>query len=257
MNYQFIVISIDSERKQHMLRQFVDAGISEQCVTFISPATIENQKHWFPTGTPDLIKARLCCAQSHLFSLEFASLSSSPDYSIVLEDDVAFHKTQFKNTIEEIIERWDEIVAPSKLVSIGWVPIATRESFARTPIRNRLYSINGASILNCCCSGTQGYIVRKSDIRPIIKDLIQPTFADLKAHVDTLTPTHPRIKAFPIDELLPFLLNQCIVYPPLIVEQPFESHLKHSNWSMYWEAFYAPPYHRQIDDYNMTFKQRA
>ena len=39
----------------------------------------------------------VCCARSHLRAIEYACREDASEYSVICEDDIAVHKTQFRD----------------------------------------------------------------------------------------------------------------------------------------------------------------
>ena len=98
MNYQFIVISISEERKKLIEYQF--NCLKKECkVIYMEECVPSNSGEYIKDILDESDKKKVCCVKSHFKALEIASNDSSTDFSIVLEDDVAFHKSQFLNVI--------------------------------------------------------------------------------------------------------------------------------------------------------------
>ena len=62
----------------------------------------------------------VCCVKSHLRALEYALDDNSPEYSIILEDDVTFLKEDFNDIVDELIIKMDN-TDKLGMVHIGYV----------------------------------------------------------------------------------------------------------------------------------------
>lgn len=256
MSYQIVVISVSKERREYLERQFQKLNIKDKNIRihYIRAATIENSQDYLPNNTNiNLNFSVLCCARSHLFCLEYACLSSSPEFTLILEDDVVLHKTQFFNVIEEIIERWDEVIVPRKIVSLGWVPVETPEWYDKLRIFHTLKCLNGSGITYIINPGLQAYLVRKKDIRPILSTLLYSTYQELDIYIEKYKKEHndKYMNSRTIDYYLNVILGQAVVYPPIAIEKDFSSTLNHNNWNNYWSRFFKNR-EKRLDDFLLT-----
>lgn len=247
--YQFVVISLNQDRKQKIKNQFDKIGVTD--VYYMNAATIDNSIDYLPSfGYSEQEKKVICCCRSHLYCLEFACLKSSPEYTIILEDDVAFHKTQLINGIEEIIQRWDSELIQCGLVSLGWVPIESHDFYAKyKPLIHLRYG-EGSKVLQLINSGLQMYIVKKSRIQHIIPYLIHPTFLQMKQVIENYKSQTKNSILNPMvaDLFINVIIPPAIVFPPLAIEQQTESTLEHNNWELYWKPYFSHIIKR-LDDY--------
>jgi hypothetical protein len=240
--YQFIVISISDERKKNIEKQFSDLEIKTLLTFLESPSTIANSSDYLPKHVNDRnILIQICVGLSHLRALEAACKPDAPEFSVICEDDVALHKTQFINGIEEIISNWDTHIAPDKLASIGWVPCNNYEKYIQASSSRTLKCVLGSKILHDrFVPGLQAYIVRKKDILPLIKHFIHPTFDIFKEHINSIHfPELPKNNSLiAIDNCVNKMLGQAVVFPPLAIEQVTPSLIGHDNVNVYWNVFF-------------------
>lgn len=249
MTYQIVIISISHERKTFMEKQLEKLNIKNNIrIHYIRPATPENSKHYLPTNSTKT--SVICCALSHLYCLEYACLSSSPEFTVIIEDDAVFHKTQFVNCIEEIIERWDNIIYPRKIASLGWVPVENPEWYDKLRISHSLRCLNGTGITYIFNPGLQCYIVRKKDIKPLLSTILYSTYEELDKYIENYKKNNndTYINSYAVDYFLPTLLGQAVVFPPVVIENSFHSTLQHDNWKLYWNAFFKGK-EKRLDDY--------
>jgi hypothetical protein len=242
MAFQFIVISVSDERKRLLEKQFVDLNIKVPLQFLESPSLVSNSQDYLPKDITDEINLKvICCARNHLRAIEAACKEDAPHFTVICEDDIAVHKTQFINGIEEIIANWDTVIAPDKMASIGWIPCMNYSSYISVDSKYTLKCVLGSKILHDrFVPGAQAYIVRKKDLIPLLKHLIHPTFDQFKAHILSMKfpniPNESYLNA--IDMFINCILGQAVVFPPLIVEQDTPSLLGHDNINKFWYNFF-------------------
>lgn len=262
MSYQFIVIVLNEERRKHMNNMFKnlyqqnDESLSQmnsqfKDVTFLEASTIENSKEYID-NYPNINNHKfICCANSHILALKYAT-ESNYDFSIILEDDVLFHNNNFLKAIEELIYNWNLYSTHGyNMINIGWIPTMNYSRLSELPtLFPKLTSINNMKLLySHLFPGTQGYIVKNSTISNYIEYLFQPTFNDLYQKLIT----HPNIITncnkynknildidcfVSIDSYLYFLLSPLTLFPHLVIESSIKSSLGHNNIEHYWNKFY-------------------
>ena len=242
MSYQFIVISVSEERKSFLLKQFSDLGIRAPLHFIQNPSLVSNSEDYLPSTINDKNTLKiLCCSRDHLRAIQQACNDDAPEFSIICEDDIAIHKTQFINGIHEIIENWDTWIAPDKMASIGWVPCNNYQTYLPAVSKHTMKCVLGSKILHDrFVPGTQAYIIRKKDVLPLVKHLIHPTFDQMYKHLHSLNfkdlPKDNKLIA--IDMYINLILGQAVVFPPLVIEQDSPSLIGHNNTVHYWNVFF-------------------
>lgn len=257
--YQFIVIVASTERKQIIESQFkqLDIDISNKTqIHYLEASVIANSQDYFsPTErfSTDQLKI-LCCARSHLRAIEHALCDNSPEFSIILEDDAAIHKTKFIRTINEIIDKWDKICSPVKahMVSIGWIPCNSYSHYLIQQPTNPSHSIclpssPDALFFHNYGPGMQCYIVSKSDIPTEVVQLTahtNTTFDDfakqfqLYLNAISIKFDPNNYYCYATDVWLNRMLGAIRMHPMLVIEQPVQSFLNHDNANMYWKSYF-------------------
>lgn len=267
-NYQFIVICGNNTRKNMMVQQF---ALLKQIVNvhYLDASTPSNSEEYL-NGYDGSERNRkfICCSRSHIRALEFAS-TSKYEYSIILEDDVAFYKEKFLNLIEEIIDNWSEYKL-HKMVSIGWVPTRNYSTFLNMKSEyNKLKCVPDTKVRYTCVSGMQGYIVKNNDI-PYLDYLIQPTFINQYNKITSnpdivkmLESAHKKqldtvfdLNLMTIDNYLNIIFNQCIIFPPLMIEQNIPSMLGHNNICDYWVNYFNG-HETERDKYRLSIRKNT
>jgi len=249
MNYQLIFICIDETRKIKLIEQIKDLKIRSP-IYFLEGSIPSNSQQFF-TGlvrTPTLFKKELCCLKSHAKALEFAHSENSPDFSVILEDDVSLHLTDFIDIIEHLANYWDDYVkSDNGLISLGWLPSKKYEYFVNVKpcevLKGRPYKLfNNHQLL-----GAQSYMVRKKDLDPLIYIFQQPTFRELKHciienYCHKLGYDKELKHYYHIDLIFKILFTQFYLFPLIAIEQPVPSLLNHNNDKCYWAVYFENHY---------------
>jgi GR25 family glycosyltransferase involved in LPS biosynthesis len=197
----------------------------------------------------------ICCTKSHLRAIEYAYRDESPEYSIILEDDVTFNNN-FNEIIKELIYKWEtnSLYSEIEMLNIGWIPCNNYNHYvsyeyipfdvlSNNTLFNYFYSV-----------GLQGYIIKKSKINNDIKFIISSdTFVEYSLKVfDKSTVLRNMNKQLnstcAIDNVLNKLLNFAVVFPPIIIERDEPSTLGHNNKNDYWDKYFKNN-EEKINDY--------
>lgn len=248
MSYQFIVITFNEDRYNHMTNMF--KLISNVNVCYLNASTKDNSYNYLNNYTSKSNNNFIYCLHSHIRALKYCT-ESDYDFSIILEDDVTFINNSFIESINELISNWDLYASYGhKMISIGWIPTFNYLKFQK--IESKFKNLN--SIPKCklidefLTPGLQGYIVKKSIIMEYIDYLFQPTFDEfykkILSYPDIITKFKQynqslSIETFEIiDNILHILFNQIILFPPLLIETNITSTLGHNNKEHYWDNFF-------------------
>jgi hypothetical protein len=272
--FEYLVISVDEERKASFIKQYKDLSLSAPFSFLENPATVQNLQSFVECIEEDKFKKVICCLISHIRAIRQAVKKTPPstEYVVIFEDDVAIRKTMFEEAVQEIVDRWEELVLPDKIASIGWIPckeypvyVEAASSSVRC-LKTPLSSSPTKILRDRYVPGLQGYIIRKSDFEAfanvlggsdgegensekIIKSQI--SYFDFKRKLDENFP-HPHIKGKKIiasDSFLNFIFGQVVVFPHLVVEQDFTSIIGNSNVVHYWNNFFAGEFESKKNDY--------
>jgi GR25 family glycosyltransferase involved in LPS biosynthesis len=260
--YQFIVIVASSERKQIIESQFKELDIASEQIHYLDASVIANSQDYLsPTErfTTDQLKV-MCCTRSHLRAIDYALRENSPEFSVILEDDVAMHKTKFISTINHIVDRWGDICSRvnAHMVSIGWVPCNNYSYYLNPPQTMQpshsigLSSSPDALVLHNYGPGMQCYVVSKSDIPTAVIQLtscaktIFDNFAkqfELCLNADANNYSIKYYNAndydcYAIDEWLNKMLGAVRMHPMVAIEQDVPSLLNHNNQNSHWKKYF-------------------
>ena len=248
MSYQFIVITFNEDRYNHMNNMF--KLVSNVNVYYLNASTKDNSYNYLNNYTSKYNNTHIYCSHSHMRALKHCT-ESDYDFSIILEDDVTFINNAFIESINELISNWDLYASYGyKMISIGWIP--TLNYLAYQNFESKFENLN--SIPKCklidqiYTPGLQGYIVKKSIVMEYIDYLFQPTFDEfykkIISHSDIISKFKQYNRSFliekfeAIDHILYLLFDQVILFPPLLIETNITSTLGHNNKEDYWDKFF-------------------
>lgn len=265
MTYQFIVISACEKRKQKMIEIFQEMDVSDNLIYYLEASTPENSQEYLIDTSYQYIKNNvtkyICCAKSHFRAIEYAAKDESPEYSIIVEDDVAFHKTDFFKIIHEIISSWDINFSHCDYISLGWIPCNHYDFYKskKTMKVQNITNINEKFIFvsDFWNVGLQCYIVKKNKIKEIVDVLNKNSYNDFKNGLNKFMEKKywvgfDQYSNESVDHILNRMMVFEIIFPPLAIEQKnISSLLGHSNVVDYWDKFFTG-YEEEMKNY-MTY----
>ena len=139
-NYQFIIISVDPNRLNKTMNILNEINKNNKNIITINGFAPDNSQDYF-VDSPESYKQNdkynkilMCVVRSHMKAIEIASLDTSSEFSIILEDDITVVRDNFIDIIEELISNWDDISSTHtdknnssvELMHIGWLLFYTQ-----------------------------------------------------------------------------------------------------------------------------------
>ena len=282
-DYQFIIISVDQNRLNKTTNILNEINKNNKPIIPLNGFTPENSEEYF-IGTPEYYKINhdynkrvMCVVRSHMKAIEIASLDTSSEFSIILEDDVTFHKELFIDIIEELIANWDNISgtiddnnnSTIEFMHIGWSPLGNyklieQENHRRT-FHYKLKTTNNHTLIRICNVGAEAYIIRKKVLHYIRDIYTSPTYQiwrnmitqylkNKNIDITYFNKIFNNLNAIPVDHILFFLFYKpCAIFPPIVIERFFEqstiSKIYHNNsFQDIWLPFFKD-YETKIRDY--------
>ena len=241
-----IFITATQERKDKLLQQLQELKIPF-AFYFLEASKIPDSESWIflPGATDEYQKRQMCCTRSHFRAIEYASRDTSADFSIIIEDDAAFHKTEFVPKVLSIINEWNSIFGVNHdMVSLGWLPEYEINNYA---VREGTYkSLDKFKFLpGSFYLGTQGYIIKKETAIKFTPLLFKPSLYEVVMAIEESdVPNKHLITEYRhIDQILIKILRGCPIYPHLIIEQKDNKSIigEHSGGTTevnYWKPFF-------------------
>lgn len=246
---QYVVISACERRKALLEREFAEL----QCtipIHYLEATTPSNAADYLPPDCTEKQKRNLCCTRSHIRALAYAGRDESPEFTVILEDDVALHKTAFQAAVFELIAKWDTMIRPhSSMVSLGWIPCRPFEAYSRNASIGSLDCVSDSKISLIFAPGLQAYLIPKAVAKECSAILDQPTTALVKDAIQQsirdkrFTFLTPDVDDKTSDMFFNRMMSQCVIIPPLAIEQPVASMLEHHNEQVYWNNFFKGAEH--------------
>ena len=277
-DYQFIIISVDQNRLNKTTNILNEINKNKKHIVPLNGFTPENSEEYF-IGTPEYYKLNddynkrvMCVVRSHMKAIEIASLDTSSEFSIILEDDVTFYKDKFIDIIEELITNWDDISRTIdddkdnivEFMHLGWTPVENYRKFDN--IHNKFlynYKLQNCNnkLFKLGVSGAEAYIIRKqylynikhiytSSNYMIWKENILDYFYNKKKIKFTI---YNEIMSIPVDHILFYLFYKpCVIFPPIAIERFYEqstlSTVHNNSLIQFWLPFFKD-YETKIKDY--------
>lgn len=242
LNYQYIIISANEER-QNKTNELLNKVNTNKAKIYNLQATIPSLDDEFINCIKNIksdYEIRVaCCTKSHLRALEYALNDNSPEFSIILEDDVTFIKDNFCQFIDDIINKMKNhnIYKQLNMIHIGYILNSSYYEFLeKEPLDYLNKDIPLKSYISFYAFGAQGYIVRKSAIlnnKHIIQTKNINDFYNIARNIikfDT--------NIISIDYIINRIFLTAVIYPPLIIERNEQSLIGHTNQNKYWEEYF-------------------
>lgn len=219
MSLQLIFIVGTEERKQKIIQQLKDLQIPFSFYILEASMPV-NSQDYLPSEETDYNKRLICCSRSHIRAIEYASRDTSADFSVILEDDAAIHKTEFVKTVTKLVSEWDTLV-PShhKMVSIGWIPF---RNYNHYKVHNATAkSFDDYNLIAMYFFGTQAYIIKKSTAKQYTPIFVKDTYKDFVHTMlsSKLTDVDKDTNFLTPDQWLNRALWQISLFPLLVIEQ--------------------------------------
>jgi GR25 family glycosyltransferase involved in LPS biosynthesis len=243
LSVQIVVISGNQERQTTMLKQFAELNIPFP--VYFLPATLpKNVGSYIDiSGLSDYHIRTSCCEKSHIRALEYASRDTSPDVTIIMEDDAAFHKTKFTEVVLELLANWSSIVpSDSHMLSLGWTPFSNYSHYIFAEGYSQLKCLPNSKLLTCFAVGMEVYMVKKESIKQFLPILVQSTHSEVVNAVRSYNcPYLPKEEEIlHVDRWLNKLLVQTLVFPLVAIEYKSPSLIQNKidASETYWDNFF-------------------
>lgn len=256
--YKFIVISACEERRKKMVKRFQKLGVPYELVHYLDASTLENSQEYLECckEKDDQTKKIMCCTRSHFRALEYASRDESPEYSIIVEDDVCFHKTNFIKMVEEIVKIWEVKLTEYDYVSLGWIPCRNFNQYKELE-SFKIESVSKISeeaffIKNYRFPGMQCYMVKKEKIKKISRLYGGKTVVRYESWKEELKSVLNAKGEVNVEIAIDYILNRalkCVILNPMLVVESSEerSLLGHENQRDYWSVYFKGVEYRRND----------
>jgi GR25 family glycosyltransferase involved in LPS biosynthesis len=228
----YIVSTMNPQRIDFMKQQFTDIAFPFP-YTFFKSFTPQTSVEFFDMdmkrGEPASL---LCCMRSHIGALEFALRSSESEYFMILEDDVEFQiDTNLNEKIQAIISKL-ESHPDIHYISLSYLPTY----LDNTVIESKLHALEHKSddiywgfdsmSVDFTVWGSQAYLISRKYAERLVNVFFHDKLSKIESSYKSYLSTHKKYANktphLTIDSIMPFILNQAILYPTLCIEKHFE-----------------------------------
>ena len=210
-----LVISCSPARAEILRRQFAELKVPYP-ITILQAWTPETSGDWLPSNIQPWFQKLLCCTRSHIKALEIANAEEASPFTVIMEDDVALHRTDFLPVLDSLLSQWDTLVAPRSLMCCaGWIgthPWATYAARPSAPITSTHTVFSSVGV------GLQAYVVKRGTLSEQLRLLVKPTWNEMSdAVVERYTIPFGQVRE--PDLMLTQVFPQSYVFPPIAIEQ--------------------------------------
>lgn len=226
---QFVIISSDITRKEIMHKQFKDLELDSAFnIHYEDGITINNSPYDLkliypfdlerPLEEPEV----LCCFFSHIKAMKWFIHNSNHPYLLLLEDDVAIQKINFKENLLELIPKFQN--KKFDYISLGYLINNISDNLLNHPLiykDNNLYWNLYKKYLHTTW-GTQAQLFPRETVKSYLSIYDKSSTKDIKKSIYSYLDKNefyyinpPRLQ---IDCLNGLLKHQCIVFPPMVIE---------------------------------------
>jgi GR25 family glycosyltransferase involved in LPS biosynthesis len=168
-------------------------------------------------------------------------LDTSDDFTVIIEDDVAFHTNDFVSVVQELAQNWDNVRNHgANGVFLGWMPMKNVSEYKNIEKKLSLESSPDLEFMHMIPVGVQAYMIEKECAKVLSPLLNQSTHEavvkSIKAHkFRNINDNHSFYVA---DHYIPHILIPLVAFPPLGIELPLPSTIGHSDQQEYWDRFF-------------------
>jgi GR25 family glycosyltransferase involved in LPS biosynthesis len=251
----YIVSTFNDKRIEYMKKQILN-------IKFPIPYTFF--KSYVPETSVEFLDMKreepnslLCCMRSHIGALELALRDSKSDYFLIMEDDVAF---QVNVNIEEKLNKCISILETSPdvhYISVSYLPTYVDSN----PIVSKLHLLEnklddiycGFDKVDFTVWGSQAYVISREKAKLLVsifcKDKLSQIDITYKTYLSSNKTYANKNSHLIIDAIMPYILNQAILYPQLCIETYFKDSISTTDarvtqWEEYCKSidckYYAP-----------------
>lgn len=193
-------------------------------VVYFKASTPDDSVEYIIPDDPVIDKLQ-CCFRSHINALKDFIINNVEGHILILEDDICLARNTLFENLATTLKRY-KATPQIDYVSIGYLPITLRGD----PIHTKLHMLTNDGTLYYDFSkadftvwGSQAQLFSYKTAKRIVTLLHRRTGLEVKASVEEYLKTNRtyqnKAKYMMIDDLLPLLFSQGIVFPPLAIEQ--------------------------------------
>ena len=223
-----------------MAQQFHDLKVPFS-IHYLKASVPDDSQAYLPPNIPLKSQKVYCSARSHHRAIHYASLEESADFSIIIEDDVAFHTKDFVPVVQELAQNWNKVRSrEANAVFLGWMPMKNVSEYTHIEKKLSLQSSPDLEFIHMIPVGVQAYMIEKQCAKLLSPLLNQRTHEavvkSIKAQkFKNITEDNTFYVA---DHYVPHILTPFVTFPPLGIELPLPSTIGHNDQKEYWDTFF-------------------
>jgi hypothetical protein len=211
------VYSASEERSNEMKRQFAD--LNDGITPINPPFELISQCDKLPETKPTI-----CCLLSFIKALEYFVLHSKSKYAIFLEDDAALKKTELELYVKNIMKVYEEKSSEFDYISLGYNIGSIRPEIVNYEFLDHHMNVYWSKQSTCTIWGTQAQLFSRKKAIELFNIIGgKKSCSDLYKTIELYKNKHGRITynlvRLQLDAILPMVMKQAIVYPPIVIER--------------------------------------
>lgn len=224
------IISTGNPKRVDYMKKQLNAIQFPFPYTFFNAYTTESSSDFIDMKREEPAQL-LVCMRSHISALELA-LRSESEYFLILEDDVAFQTNiNLKEKLHTIISKL-KAHPDIHYVSLSYLPTYIDHSFIVSKLHllgnkeNDIYWGFDSNKINFTIWGSQAYIISREHAKKLVSifnyDKISLVDKSYNEYLSTNKTYANKAKSIIIDCIMPYILNQALLYPKLCIEKHFD-----------------------------------
>lgn len=234
-NVELIVYTVSQTRLQEMNKQFSDLNITYP-FTFIDGITPHNSSIPLIPQDKDSPESpgTICCLLSFIKALTYFVTKSNAEYAIFMEDDAAICKTGFEKHVEKAIQSYKNHTSDYDYISLGYNVGSINPDDVTSEIvqhddciywdfyKMKIHTDHGIAAKSIW--GTEAQLISRKTALFLYsllgeKSSVEEIYTSVKTHtIKYGRYTRNRVR-LQLDAIIPAILKQAIMYPPLVIER--------------------------------------
>lgn len=205
--------------------------------SFFKAFTKENSTEYFDVQNPIEPDLLLLCMRSHIGAMEECIRTTSAEYFLIMEEDVAFQKCDLHDKLQTIVSK---LRSNTHLdyISLSYQPACLDKSQVSTKLHmlNRddtLYWGFDKPEVTFTIWGSQAYVIPRIVAQKLVSLLHHSKLSNVQKNYYIYLQSNKtyakKVRDTTIDAIMPLMLNQGILYPMLCVEKYFTDSISNSS----------------------------
>ena len=234
-DFEILVYSVSDERRAPMRKQLEDLKINSR-IQFIdgitpksAPFELLSQDGLYPEDAPTI-----SCLLSFIKALEHFVTTSRSKYVIIMEDDAALLKSGFEDTVRNAISIYESNTKDIDYISLGYnvgsISPDEIKSDQISHVDNVFWNIykliikTDKGLMTKNIWGTQAQLFSREKAAQLYsilggKKSTKEIYDSINSHVERYGKINRNRVRLQLDAIIPCVMKQAIVYPPIVIER--------------------------------------